>query len=177
MVKVTEAEIDFMLQRLENNIYATVADLLVKMSAEPAIADVKAPKALTQIADTIRGLSKPLSHECDSCEGYGRINCRPDEDGHSHPCDTCRPLALEEFKRGEAFAHSDWRIAAEETPADGQKIVMAWPNGDVCRGEYHEELLKYAAPSSRGSHWVSKIGVSHWMPQDEFADILARVKP
>lgn len=38
--------------------------------------------------------------ECETCQGLGRINCSPDEDGHTHPCDDCQPESLKEFQRG-----------------------------------------------------------------------------
>ena len=45
---------------------------------------------------------------CETCEGHGRINCAPDEDGFTHPCEDCQPVANkiwnEGFKAAEHYA-------------------------------------------------------------------------
>lgn len=52
---------------------------------------------------------------CESCEGFGRINCDPDEDGHTHPCDSCQPEMHKEFQRGyDAAMHYEIRPPSED---------------------------------------------------------------
>lgn len=43
---------------------------------------------------------------CEVCEGTGRLGCLPDDNEHTHPCDTCQPEANNEFQRGVAFAEA-----------------------------------------------------------------------
>ncbi len=48
-----------------------------------------------------------IGNDCKVCEGRGRIQCLPDEEFYTHPCDTCQPEANEEFQRGVKFSEHD----------------------------------------------------------------------
>lgn len=94
------------------------------LAVEGVGADVRLTKAVTllaeakdMVADYVDGVPMQLPEPCHTCEGYGRINCGPDEDGHTHPCDDCQPEALKEFNLG---------MAAEKAYGDQGLKIARW---------------------------------------------------
>ena len=106
--------------------YTSFADYWAKIADENESddddIDVEVPMKVSQIytwlnamaflknnEDTIRAGIRTLIDEkpgCETCEGFGRTECHPDEDGFTHPCDDCQSEQLIEFNKGyEAAQH------------------------------------------------------------------------
>lgn len=88
---------------------------------------------------------------CEDCEKTGRIECEPDNQSHTHPCDTCQPFMLAEFNRGVAYGQSANPSQAPDTiPLElGERLkaaaemLLAQPGYSAARHEMKQALAAF----------------------------------
>lgn len=59
--------------------------------------DLMKVKECLALLDTVQTGEELPNLDCETCEGLGRIDLAPDEDGHTHPCDDCQPEAYKKW--------------------------------------------------------------------------------